>query len=359
MGRAIQLARRGLTTTSPNPRVGCVLVKEGNIIGEGWHEITGGPHAEVKALNQAGTAAKGCVCYVTLEPCSHWGKTPPCTDALTGAGIAKVIAAMSDPNPKVGGNGFALLQEAGIATESGLLETECRELNPGFIKRMTHQLPYVRCKLAMSLDGGTALETGESRWITGAPARQDVQRLRARSCAVMTGSGTVLADDPQLNVREPGLSGRQPLRAVLDRSLRFPETAKMLNQPGRTLVFTTNPDSGRKEALTRAGAEVILMPGETVDFAGEVLRYLAEREQVNEILLEAGAGLAGGLLQAGLIDELIIYQAPLLLGDKARGLFHLPALKSMKDKIELELLDVRRVGNDLRLTLKPRVSGTG
>ena len=199
-----------MTGTSPNPRVGCVLVKEGEIIGEGWHEFAGGPHAEVNALNRAGTAATGCICYVTLEPCSHSGKTPPCTEALIGAAVSKVIAAMADPNPRVSGKGFARLQEAGIRVENGLLETGSRALNPGFIKRMTRQLPYVRCKLAMSLDGRTALENGESKWITDTAAREDVQRLRAQSCAVMTGSGTVLADDPRLDLREAGSTGRQP-----------------------------------------------------------------------------------------------------------------------------------------------------
>ena len=354
MARALRLARRGMAGTTPNPRVGCVLVKDGAIIGEGWHEFAGGPHAEVNALSRAVTAAAGCDCYVTLEPCSHSGKTPPCTEALIGAAVSRVIAAMPDPNPRVSGRGFARLQEAGIRVESGLLETDSRALNPGFIKRMTRQLPYVRCKLAMSLDGRTALDNGESKWITGTPAREDVQRLRSQSCAVMTGSGTVLADDPRLDLRGAGSNGRQPLRVVLDRRLRFPETARMLRQSGRTLVFTLNPDPGCKETLTAAGAQVIVMQTEAENFSGEVLRWLAREEQVNEILLEAGAVLSGGMLRSDLIDELIVYQAPLLLGNAARGLFDLPPLKNMKDKIGLELLDLRQLGRDLRLTLKPQ-----
>lgn len=359
MSRALQLAKRGLYTTCPNPRVGCVLVKEGEIIGEGWHEVVGGPHAEINALNHAGPVAKGSICYVTLEPCSHSGKTPPCTGALIGAGISKVIAAMSDPNPEVSGSGFALLSTAGIDTESGLMETESRSLNPGFIKRMTQQVPYVRCKLAMSLDGRTAMDNGESKWITGTASRNDVQRLRAESCAIMTGIGTVLADDPRLDIREPGLNGRQPLRVVLDRRLRFPETAAMLKQSGRTLIFTLNPDAKRKEELTKAGAEVIAMQIQVERFSEEVLRFLAQQEKINEILLEAGAGLSGDMLQSGLVDELIVYQAPVLLGDMAKGLFYLPELKNMKDKIDLELIDVRHVGNDLRFLLKPRVPKNG
>lgn len=354
MARALQLARRGLYTTRPNPRVGCVLVRDGEVIGEGWHEFAGGPHAEINALTHAGQAAKGAVCYVTLEPCSHTGKTPPCTDALIAAGVSKVIASMSDPNPRVAGGGFTTLNDAGIKTESGLLENPSRSLNLGFIKRMTHQLPYVRCKLAMSLDGRTAAANGDSKWISGAAAREDVQRLRARSCAVMTGIGTVLTDDPRLNVRLTGLDGMQPLRVVLDRQLRFPVTARMLNQPGRILIFTLNDDTDLVNALTDKGAEVILIQEKTETFSKAVLTYLAREERVNEVLLEAGANLSGNFLQDGLIDEVIVYQAPVILGNEAKGLFNLPMLNSMDDRINMNLVDIRHIGDDLRLTLNIR-----
>lgn len=351
MARALALARRGVYGTDPNPRVGCVLVRDGEIVGEGWHRRAGEPHAEANALEMAGERAHGATAYVTLEPCCHYGRTPPCTDALLAAGIARLVAAMSDPNPQVAGKGLAILRDAGIAVECGLLETEARALNPGFIRRMIEGRPFVRLKLAMSLDGRTALASGDSRWLTGEAARRDVQRLRARSSAILTGIGTVLADDPGLDVRLPEAE-RQPLRVILDSCLRTPPTAKILGLPGSVLIFTTVADSAAQQPLRAAGAEIAVVPrAENGLNLSAVMAELARRE-CNEIHVECGPTLAGGLLQAGLVDELVIYLAPILLGDKARGLFELPELKRMQDRHELEIADTRAVGRDLRLTLQ-------
>ena len=353
MARALQLARKGLFSTDPNPRVGCVLVRDDQIIAEGWHERAGQGHAEANALAQAGSKARGASCYVTLEPCSHTGRTPPCADSLINAGISRVIAASADPNPKVAGQGFARLQAAGIALEYGLLEHEARALNPGFMNRFTRQRPWFRCKLAMSLDGRTALALGESQWITDAPARADVQALRARSSAILTGVNTILADDPSLNVRLEQ-AWRQPLRIVLDPALRTPPTARTLQLPGDVLILTAVSDSKRWQALQQAGAEVHCLPASSdgLDLVA-VAQELARRE-LNEIHLECGPTLAGALLNAELLDELVLYVAPVLLGDAARGLFQLPALTSMSQRIELELADIRAVGRDWRITAYPK-----
>ena len=347
MARALQLAQRGLLTATPNPRVGCVLVKNGKNIGEGWHVRAGEPHAEVHALRAAGAAAQGATAYVTLEPCSHHGRTPPCAEALIEAGVARVVCAMQDPNPRVAGQGFAMLRAAGIAVECGLMEAAARDLNIGFVSRMTRGLPFVRSKIAASLDGRTALANGVSQWITGAAARVDVQHWRARSCALVTGIGTVLADDPQLNVRIA--TERQPLRVVLDSALRMPPTARML-QGGRVLVCTASQDAGKRAALERQGAEVLLLPvtAGQVDLPA-VLRELARRG-INEVLVEAGKTLNGALLRAGLLDELVLYLAPQLLGDAARGIADLGELLRLEQKVELAWRDVRRVGGDLRIT---------
>lgn len=360
MARALQLAAQGLNTTSPNPRVGCVLVKGDEVVGEGWHRRAGEPHAEVHALRAAGNKARGATAYVTLEPCNHHGRTPPCADALVEAGVARVVCAMQDPNPQVAGQGIARLRAAGIAVESGLMETAARELNIGFVSRMTRGTPWVRSKIAASLDGRTALANGVSQWITGAAARQDVQHLRASSCAMLTGVGTVLADDPQLNVRIA--TERQPLRVVLDSTLRMPPAARML-QPlpspasgrgvggeGRVLICTASQDAGKRAALERQGAEVLLL----ADAAGrvdlqEVMSELARRG-INEVLVEAGRELNGALLQAGLVDELVLYLTPQLLGDAARGMANLGELLRLEQKVELAWRDVRRVGDDLRIT---------
>jgi diaminohydroxyphosphoribosylaminopyrimidine deaminase/5-amino-6-(5-phosphoribosylamino)uracil reductase len=353
MSRALQLARRGLFTTSPNPRVGCVLVRNGEVVGEGWHRRAGEPHAEVIAIEAARERARGADCYVTLEPCAHDGRTPPCATAVAAAGIRRVVAAMTDPNPLVSGRGMRMIADAGITAGSGLLEAEAAALNPGFVRRMREQRPWVRCKIALSLDGRAAAADGSSRWITSRPAREDVQRLRAQSCAVLTGVGTVLADDPQLNVRLPGADARQPLRVVLDRGLRFPAAARMCTLPGRTLVFTLNAVPTAAAAPARAGAEVIVLgSGGRRRFLRNVLGHLAVNEQVNEVLVEAGPRLAGGLLAAGLVDELIVYQAPVLLGHRGRGALNLPGLKTIADRRELRLIETRRIGPDLRLTFR-------
>jgi diaminohydroxyphosphoribosylaminopyrimidine deaminase/5-amino-6-(5-phosphoribosylamino)uracil reductase len=365
MGRALVLARRGLYTTDPNPRVGCVLVRDGVVVGEGWHVRAGEGHAEVNALRQAGERALGATAYVTLEPCSHHGRTPPCADTLVNAGIARMVCAMVDPNPAVAGRGLERLRSAGVEVHSGLLEAQARALNPGFIKRMEQGRPWVRLKLAMSLDGRTAMATGESQWITGPAARADVQRLRARSSAILTGIDSVLHDDSSLTVRadELGLAPvqaeqivqRQPLRVVLDSQLRLPPTAKLLSQPGRTLVVTLAQDETRAAALRAAGAEVVRRDDrERIDLAG-VIEYLAQAEQCNELLVECGARLAGAFVAAGLVDELVVYMAPKLLGSAARPLLELP-LERMAQQVPLELVELRHLGADLRLTW--RVSAT-
>lgn len=353
MARALVLAARGLYTTDPNPRVGCVLVKDGQVVGEGWHERAGEPHAEVHALRAAGAAARGATAYVTLEPCCHHGRTPPCTRALMEAGVARVVAAMPDPNPRVARQGVAELERAGIRVEIGLLAAEAERLNPGFVSRMTRGRPYVRVKLAASLDGRTALASGESKWITGESARADVQRLRARSSAILTGVGTVLADDPSLTVRDVEIK-RQPLRVVVDGNLSMRADARLLRLPGKTLVVTAADDADYAEPLLEAGAEVMVLAAGAgrVDLA-LLMQDLAVRE-VNELLVEAGATVCGALLEAGLVDELVLYLAPHLLGSSARGLFNIPALESMADRIALDIVDVRAVGKDWRITARIR-----
>ncbi len=348
MSRALQLAARGLYTTAPNPRVGCVIVRDGRVIGEGWHERAGMPHAEVHALKAAGAAARGATVYVTLEPCSHHGRTPPCAEALVQAGVGRVVAAMGDPNPLVGGGGIAMLTLAGIAAEVGLMEAEARALNPGFVSRMTRGRPWVRLKTASTLDGKTALANGQSQWITGEAARADVQKLRARACAILTGRGTVLADNPRMNVRDFDI-GRQPLRVVVDSALKTPADAAILP----ALIACHHADPAIRATLERAGAEVIELPGTDghVDLAA-LLKLLAQRG-INELHVEAGAVLNGTLLAAGLVDEWVAYVAPLALGDSARGLFAQPPLASLADAARFRLVDVRQLGADLRLTLQP------
>jgi diaminohydroxyphosphoribosylaminopyrimidine deaminase/5-amino-6-(5-phosphoribosylamino)uracil reductase len=350
MARALRLAERGLYTTDPNPRVGCVIVRDGRLVGEGWHRRAGGPHAEIEALQAAGEAARGATAYVSLEPCSHHGKTPPCADALIRAGIVRVIAAMRDPNPRVAGAGLQRLAEAGIATGRGLLEGAAAALNPGFCQRMRTGRPWVRSKLAMSLDGRTAMASGESKWITGPDARRDVHRLRARSSAIVTGIETVLADDPELNARLGEDAGEivQPVRVVLDSRLRLPDTAKLATDPGRTVVLTT---ADAASGSVPAGLEVHTLPAGTdgrLNLAA-VVDWLG-RAEFNEVLFEAGPTLNGALLREGLVDEWIVYMAPVVLGDGGRGLFHLPELTRMADRYELALKEVRQVGRDIRMT---------
>ncbi|MCG7989156.1 MAG: bifunctional diaminohydroxyphosphoribosylaminopyrimidine deaminase/5-amino-6-(5-phosphoribosylamino)uracil reductase RibD [Candidatus Thiodiazotropha weberae] len=364
MGRAIQLAKRGWYTTQPNPRVGCVLVKDGEIVGEGYHRRAGELHAERNALADAGEAARGATAYVTLEPCCHQGRTPPCTEGLIEAGVKRVVAAMTDPNPKVAGKGFEQLEQAGIEVVSGVLEAQAAALNPGFIKRMRQGLPYVRCKMGMSLDGRTAMANGESQWITSAESRVDVHKLRAASNAILTGVGTLLADDPSMNVRvghselgiDEDLQIPGPVRVVLDPQLQTPASAKMLNLPGQTLVVCSDDNPTHGIALEAAGAQVVTVPAveQGLDLH-EVLQFLADQE-INEILLESGATLAGAMLEQGLVDELIIYQAPHLMGDSARGLFRLPGIQQMSQRLSLNITDVRQIGPDIRITATPRIN---
>ena len=352
MARALQLAERGLWTTTPNPRVGCVLVRDGEVVGEGWHERAGGPHAEVHALRAAGERARGATAYVTLEPCSHHGRTPPCAEALVAAGVTRVVAAMADPNPLVAGNGLALLRAAGIETACGLLENEARELNIGFVSRMTRGRPWLRLKAAASLDGKTALDNGSSQWITGPAARRDGHAWRARACAILTGIGTVRDDDPQLTVREVD-TPRQPLRVIVDSRLETPLTAKILSG-GPVLVAAAVDDEKKANSLRAAGAEVLLLP----NAAGKVeLKDLLEelaRRGINEVHAEAGFKLNGSLLREGLVDELLLYLAPCLIGHAAAGIFNLPALAELDDRRLLQVRDLRQVGEDIRLIARCR-----
>lgn len=361
MSRAIQLAAKGLYTTHPNPRVGCVLVNEGEVVGEGYHRRAGEPHAERNALAVAGQKARGATAYVSLEPCSHHGRTPPCSDGLIEAGVSRVVAAMQDPNPLVAGTGLQQLTAAGIKVEVGIMQAQAEVLNPGFIRRMQQGLPLVRCKLAMSLDGRTAMASGESQWITSAAARRDVHRLRARSSAIMTGVGTLLADDPSLDVRltpaelglEQGQETPRPLRVVLDPELATPPGARMLQLPGESLILCAVFDAMKAADLKAVGARVMTVPGDRRQLdLPEVLRLLGTL-QINEVLLECGATLAGAMLEQGLIDELILYLAPHIMGDGARGLFHLPALQRMADRFAVQITDLRQVGGDIRITAKP------
>jgi diaminohydroxyphosphoribosylaminopyrimidine deaminase/5-amino-6-(5-phosphoribosylamino)uracil reductase len=354
MATAIRLARHGLDSTSPNPRVGCVLVRNGELIAEGWHNRAGEPHAEALALAVAGENARGGTAYVTLEPCSHHGRTGPCADALVAAGISRVVVGTEDPNPRVRGQGIARLRAAGIEVEVGVLEREARALNPGFFARMTRGRPWLCCKLAMSLDGRTAMASGESKWITGESARQDVQRLRARSCAVMTGIGTVLTDDPRLDVRlGDAASARQPLRVVLDSQLRTPPGARLTATPGHALVVHADAHPGREQALVGAGCELLRLPdGQGRVALPALLDALAARE-CNEVLLEAGAALCGAFAAAGLIDEYRIYMAPVLLGSRARPLLELP-FEHMAERLQLRITAVEAVGEDWRITAVPR-----
>ncbi|MFN3593832.1 MAG: bifunctional diaminohydroxyphosphoribosylaminopyrimidine deaminase/5-amino-6-(5-phosphoribosylamino)uracil reductase RibD [Thiobacillaceae bacterium] len=351
MARALRLAARGLYTTTPNPCVGCVIVKDGQVVGEGWHARAGEPHAEIHALHAAGARARGATVYVTLEPCSHYGRTPPCAHALIDAGVARVVAAMRDPNPQVAGRGIELLTLAGIRAEVGLLEQAAREINVGFVSRMTRGRPWVRVKTAASLDGKTALLNGQSQWITGEAARRDVHRWRARACAVLTGVGTVLADDPQLNVRTLD-TARQPLKVVLDSGLRTPPAARIL-QGGNALIVCQQARPDRLEALLAAGASVLELPGPAGRPDLALLMEVLAQRGVNELHVEAGATVNGALLAAGLVDEWLAYLAPVTLGHEARGLFDLPALTDMGARQGWRLLEVRQVGSDLRLRLRP------
>ena len=418
MARALDLARRGLYSTGPNPRVGCVIARGGRVVGEGWHRYAGEPHAEIHALAAAGGDARGATAYVTLEPCRHTGRTGPCTRALIEAGIVKVVAAMPDPDPRVAGQGFAELAEAGIEVETGLMEASARALNRGFVSRHERGRPWVRCKLAATLDGRTATATGESRWITGEAARADVHRLRARADAVLTGIGTLLSDDPRLDARVEDVRAEDarmedartedtgclappmqpPMRVIVDSRLRTPPAARALSAPGTVLIATiggagatgdigtlgggrTTGDDGaegsvgggsitrepgdilaatagavaRMRALVEAGVEIVPLP----DVGGRVslpalMAALAGRG-VNEVHTECGPTLAGALLESGLVDEIVVYLAPALLGDAARGMFTLPGVVAMRDRLRLEITGVARLGADLRIDAVPKI----
>jgi len=351
MARALELAARGLFTTTPNPRVGCVIVRDGQVVGEGWHIRAGGPHAEVHALAMAGEAARGATAYVTLEPCSHHGRTPPCADALVKAGVKRVVVAMSDPNPLVAGRGLQRLRDAGIDTLTGVQEAEARELNIGFISRMSRGRPWLRLKVAATLDGKTALENGVSQWITGDDARRDAHRWRARSCAVLTGIGTVRDDDPQLNVRAVATE-RQPLRVVVDARLDTPLNARLLDG-GPVLIAAAVDNPERIAALQRRGADVVVLPNDGGKVDLNALMLELGRRGLNEVTAESGFKLNGSLLREGCVDELVLYLAPFLVGDAARGLFNLPALSTLTDKRPLTFRDVRMIGQDLRILARP------
>lgn len=343
MARALLLARRGLFTTHPNPRVGCVIADGDTVIAEGWHEFAGGPHAEVVALRAAGERARGATVYVTLEPCCHHGRTPPCSEALIAAGITRVVVATRDPNPRVDGGGVAQLQAAGVAIEVGLMEIAARELNRGFFTRMQRGRPWVRVKLAATLDGRTALANGASQWITGEDARRDVQRWRAQSDAILTGSGTVLADNPRLTVRDV-TPRQQPLRVVIDSALRIDPGARLLREPGKALIFTRSARPFDTDGIV----EVIRQPGSGRVDLKRVMQVLAERE-INEVWVEGGAGLTGALLKDALVDEIIVYLAPRLFGDAARGMFSFGVLDGIEAAPRLRILDMRAVGQDWRI----------
>lgn len=361
MSQALKLAAKGRFTTSPNPTVGCVIVADGKIVGQGFTRPAGGNHAEIEALETArDTDITGATAYVSLEPCSHQGKTGPCVDALIAAGIARVVIACEDPNPQVAGSGIEKLQAAGIQVESGLLEDQARDINKGFIKRHEQGTPWVLVKMAASLDGRTAMASGQSQWITTPPARQDVQRLRAASCAIITGIGTQLMDDPSLTVRitheDLGVedSLQQPLRVVVDSKLQMAATARMFEQPGPTLIATLDGESQREksQALIDAGAEVVFLPaiGEHIDLQA-LLVELAARG-CNQVMVEAGAGLAGAFIAEGLLDELVCYWAPKLFGNDARPMFNLP-IRTIDAHLALSVKDMRMIGEDIRVTLYP------
>lgn len=354
MSRAIYLAKHGHYTCDPNPRVGCVIVKDDNIIAEGWHAVSGEAHAEVNALNQCNNAS-ATTAYVTLEPCSHHGRTPPCVDALIKANVKQVIIAMSDPNPLVSGTGIKKLQEANIIVKQGLLEIEAMKLNPGFIKRMTKGLPYLRCKMAMSLDGRTALENGDSQWISSIQSRKDVHRLRAASSAILSTVDTVEKDNASLNARDISFNAKQPLRVIIDRQLKISTQVKLfqLAEPdaGKIIIYTEIENNERIKELNKIGAEVIYLPRSEL-WLKDVLSHMAKEFEINEVMVEAGSTFVGSLLESELVDELLIYMASMLLGESAQPLVKLTALETLQQAIKTKLMDIRQVGDDVRLTYK-------
>lgn len=368
MQQAIDLAKKGLYSTKPNPAVGCVLVKEGEVVGQGWHQKAGQPHAERVALANAGNQAHGATAYVTLEPCSHFGRTPPCADGLIEAQVAKVVVAMQDPNPVVSGQGIERIRKAGIEVLVGVLESEAKQINLGFIRNMEKQLPFVRLKMASSLDGRTAMENGESYWITGEESRLEVHRMRARCGALITGIGTVLADNPSLTVRltddelaklNLNQENCHPIRVVLDPNLSMPLDAKMLSLPGRTILMTSRETAERSsevvDAIHAKGVEMVAVSAENDRLDIEsILRYLAEVEQINDVMVESGAIVAGAFIQSGLVNEIHSFIAPSLMGNMAKPMFVLPGLDCMDDKINLSIQSMDRFGEDARIILVPK-----
>ena len=368
MQKAIDLARKGLYSTKPNPAVGCVLVKDGIIVGEGWHQKAGQPHAERVALANAGEKAQGSTAYVTLEPCSHFGRTPPCADGLIEAKVARVVVAMRDPNPLVSGQGIQRVENAGIEVVVGVLEAEAKAINLGFIRKMEKQLPFVRLKMASSLDGRTAMNNGESHWITGEESRREVHKMRALSGALITGIGTVLADDPSLTVRltdeelaELNLTQENchPIRVVLDPNLSMPTDAKMLSLPGRTILMTSKETTDRApelvEILHNQGIEMVAVSAQDDHLDIEsILHYLAEVENINDVMVESGAIVAGAFMQSGLVNELHSFIAPSLMGNAAKPMFVLPGIDSMEQKMNFQIQSMDRFGDDVRLILVPK-----
>lgn len=370
MRQAIGLATLGCYSAKPNPAVGCVICKDKSVVSTGWHQKAGDPHAERVALaaaEKSGESVKGATVYVTLEPCSHYGRTPPCADALVAAEVARVVIAMQDPNPLVAGQGIQRLQEAGIQVDVGLLEVDAIRLNEGFIQSMTEQRPFVRLKTATSLDGRTAMHNGESQWITGDEARKEVHKMRARHGAVITGIGTVLSDDPSMNVRldDASLSemhlepdSANPIRVVLDAHLSMPLDARMLSLPGRTLLMTSKDEAESNldliEKIYQAGGEVVAVAAEEdrLDLAS-VLHYLHQEEQVRDVMVEAGAVVAGAFIESGFVDEIHAFIAPSLMGDSARPMFSLPRVQTMPDKLNFEFVSVESIGQDVHLVLRP------
>ena len=354
MRRALELAVRGLYGTHPNPRVGAVLARDNEIVGEGWHERAGEPHAEPNAIRAAGARARGATAYVTLEPCSHHGRTPPCVDALLAAGVRRVVYAVGDPDPRVSGRGAQRLRDAGVTVEAGLLEREAEALNAGFMMRMRRGRPFVRLKSAASLDGRTALANGQSQWITSEEARADVQHWRAQSSAVLTSAATVMADDPRLDVRIE--TTRQPLRVVLDRRRKVRENARVLAPPGEVLLFAALPPARTRAPANESRGAVRVERVRTLRGHLDLKRVFARlgELQINEVLVEAGSGLSGALFAAGLVDEWLLYVAPKLLGDGAKPLAALGRRTRLTAAPRFEILDSRSVGPDLRLRLAPR-----
>ena len=353
MSQALRLAARGINTTRPNPRVGCVLANRNQVISSGWHQRCGEAHAEVFALEEAGELARGASCYVTLEPCSHQGRTPSCAKALISAGISRVVSAMADDNPEVSGNGFKLLEQAGIRVETGLMREQAVQLNAGFIMRMRQNRPWVRVKLAQSMDGKTALANGASQWISGEASRNDVQSWRARSCAIMTGIGTILADNPSLDVRR-GLDGLQPVRVIVDSQWRTPARAQTLQLPGNVLIAGRN-DVEIPGHLADSSAELLRLP--TAGQSGHICLHSLMKElsirEINELQVEAGGTLAGALLEQQLVDEILLYQAPILLGTAALESFRFGPLEKMEQRVTMQCLETRHIGADIRYRLKP------